>query len=226
MKKKIRKPFDAEAAKRGAKVVTRSGHSARIICYDRVGNTYSIVALVNRGDIETSEYYTNTGRYYYGGKASEDDLFIIEEVEWTKFNVGDWLFREADGDRPWLITAITSDCYEIQDIQGQQKAKVYQTTVDKFYRLWTLKDAKPGEVLIYEDDHHPFIFKELVNGALTAYCGIDALGSIFISTDGRPMWTRIPVRPATYKEKQQFFNRLEEEGYKWDARTLTLWKKM
>lgn len=225
MKKKIRKPFDAEAAKNGAKVVTRSGNPARIICYDRVGNTYSMIALVNRGDIETSEYYTATGRYYgVKEKESEDDLFIIEEIEWTKFNVGDWLFREADGDRPWLITAVTSDCYEIQDIQGQQKALVYQTTVNKFYRLWTLKDAKPGNILAREDGR-PFIFSGLYDdGAPTAYCGIDTIG--FLTIGNGNAWTRKPVRPATYKERLQLFNKLEEEGYKWDARAATLWKKV
>ena len=31
-------------------------------------------------------------------------------------------------------------------------------------------------------------------------------------------------RPATYDEKQQFFNKLEE-GYKWDADSLKLLKK-
>lgn len=221
MKKKIQKPFDAEAAKNGAKVETREGRSVRILCYDKATAAYPIVGLVNYESVEHCYTYTIEGKVLIS-ETSENDLVIIEEVEATKFNVGDWLFREADGDRPWLITAITSDCYEIQDIQGQQKAKVYQTTIDKFYRLWTLKDAKPGDVLITEDDKRPFIFKEFLGHAPSAYCGVDTTDSIYIGTDGP--WTRTTVRPATSNEKDMLFKKMEEEGYKWDAESLTVSK--
>ena len=44
------KPFDLEAAKNGAKVVTRDGHAVRIICYDRKNEEYPIVALVGEDE--------------------------------------------------------------------------------------------------------------------------------------------------------------------------------
>ena len=45
MKKKIQKPFNAEAAKKGARVETRGGDPVRIICYDRKGDDCPILAL-------------------------------------------------------------------------------------------------------------------------------------------------------------------------------------
>lgn len=39
MKKKIQKPFEVEAAKNGAIIETKNGHSVRIICYDK-GSDY------------------------------------------------------------------------------------------------------------------------------------------------------------------------------------------
>ena len=225
MKKKIQKPFDAEAAKRGARVETKDGQPVRILCYDRVDINYSIVALINRQNIELCATYNSKGQMHYD-RITDSDLVIVEEVEVSKFNPGDWVFRKDDGNRPWLITAITSDCYEMHDIQGQQKALVYQTTVDVVYRLWTLKDAKPGNILVSTDDNRPFIFKGLFyDGAPTAYCGIDTRDSITVSASGNA-WTHKPVRPATYEERLQLFNKLEEKGYKWDTRTFTLWKKM
>lgn len=218
MKKKIQKPFDIESAKNGAKVETRDGMPVRIICYDKVDGIYPIIALVNHDGYETCNGYTPDGKLFCS-EHGEHDLVIIEE---TKFNFGDWVFAKNLTGYPLLITAVTPHCYVLQD--NGYKTEMYQTTVDTFYRLWTLKDAKPGDVLIYEDDSHPFIFKELVNSALTAYCGIDAFGTIFISGEGRLMWTRSPIRPATSEERQQFFNKLEEEGYKWDAESLTLSK--
>ena len=226
MKKKIQKPFDAQAAKNGAKVETREGRSVRIVCYDRAVTDYSIVALVDYQLAgESCNTYTTKGELVKEG-TNEEDLVIVEEAEVTKFNVGDWLIA-ADakyGDKyPWLITKITSDCYELQDLQAY-KVKSYHKTIDNHYRLWTLEDAKPGDILVREDGKYPIILQRFLGSAIFAYCGLNIMDSVLID-DGKP-WTNDPVRPATYKERQQLFNKLEEEGYKWDAKTLTLWKKM
>lgn len=218
MKKKIQKPFDVEAAKRGATVETRDGQPVRILCYDRVDSYYSIVALINRQDIELCAIYNSKGQIRCG-KITDSDLVIVEEVEYPKFKVGDWVIKD-NGGRAWLITVITSDCYLLQDLQGHG-ARAHHGAVDTYSHLWTLEDAKSGDVLVCEDGR-PFIFKEDCGGVPSAYCGVDTTDSIYIDTDGP--WTRATVRPATYKERLQFFNRLEEEGYKWDAETLTLSK--
>lgn len=226
MKKKIQKPFDVEAAKNGAKVETREGKSVRIVCYNRAGTDYSIVALINyqigNESCESCNTYTTKGELVKE-ETNEEDLVIVEEVEATKFNVGDWIIND-NGGRAWLITAITSDCYWLQDVQGHRE-RAYHGAVDTCFHLWTLKDAKPGNILVSTDSCRPFIFKGFYyDGAPTAYCGIDTTDSIYISDNDLP-WTRDTVRPATYEERQQFFNRLEEEGYKWDARAFTLWKR-
>lgn len=51
------KPFDLEAAKRGDPVVTRDGHAARIICFDRKGDC-PIVFLLTSYDGSTEWLYT------------------------------------------------------------------------------------------------------------------------------------------------------------------------
>ena len=214
MKKKIQKPFDVEAAKNGAKVETRDGDSVRIICYDRLGSKYPIVALVNYKSSESCYTYTIGGNIYYN-EPNENDLVIIEEVEETKFNVGDWI---TDGNITIQIEAVKNDCYYYGD------CVLYSTKVaDKVYHLWTLDDAKPGDVLVCEDDKRPFIFKGFFYSSIpTAYCGIDATNSIRIGTSNP--WTTAPVRPATSNEKGMLFKKMEEEGYKWDAESLTLSK--
>ncbi len=220
MKKKIQKPFNVGAAKEGAKVETKEGRSVRIICYNRAGTDYPIVALVSYEGSENCETYTIKGELVQE-EISEEDLVIIEEAEVSKFNVGDWLLARNGGGQPWLITKVTPNWYGMQDIEGH-KDNVSRTTVDNYFRLWTIKDAKPGNILIDELDH-PFIFKELVNGAPSAYCGIDSTHSIFIGT-GNP-WTKDPAGPATYEKRKQLFNQLKEGGYMWDDREFTLWKK-
>ena len=228
MKKKIQKPFNVEAAKGGAKVETRDGDSVRILCYDRKSNNcinFPIIALINHNGTESCFSYTSEGRLLgddFDICDDAHDLVIIEEVEISKFNVGNWVFATNDGEGPWLITAITDNYYKLQDTQ-ENETGVAQITIDNKYHLWSLKDAKPGDVLISENDKHPFIFKKFLGYAPSAYCGIDTTDSIYISDEDRP-WTRDTVRPATYEERQLLFNKLEEKNYKWDTDTLTLSK--
>ena len=221
MKKKIQKSFNVEEAKNGARVERRDGKPVRIICYDRVDTAYPIIELIKSHNRENCFSYDINGKLAHH-EYNNEDLVIIEEVDCPKFNVGDWVFATNDGEGPWLITAITDNYYTLQDTQ-ENEASVAQITIDNKYHLWSLKDAKPGDVLISEDDKHPFIFKKFLGYAPSAYCGIDTTDSIYISDEDRP-WTRDTVRPATYEERQVLFNKLEEKNYKWDTDTLTLSK--
>lgn len=227
MKKKIQKPFDVEAAKNGAVIETKEGYSVRILCYDRKGTDYPIIALLNLDGIELCSSYTFKGEKLgneFDNYDDKDDLVIIEEVEVSKFNPGDWVFMNTHGSQPWLVIKVTPNYYEIKNPSGYITAKSHHT-IDSLFHPWTLKDAKPGNILASTDGCCPFIFKGLYyDGAPTTYCGIDTTDSIYISDEDLP-WTRDIVRPATYEERQQFFNRLEAEGYKWDAKAFILWKK-
>ena len=74
-------PFDLEKAKQGAKLVTRDGSDARIICYDCKAEAYPIAALVFSPDDNEEEIvsYTKNGTYYDDGDESFYDLMIEEE---------------------------------------------------------------------------------------------------------------------------------------------------
>lgn len=69
------KPFDLEAAKNGAKVVTRDGHAVRIICYDRKNEVYPIVAIV--GENEDSVFSYSSGGRYLGSNLTDHDLDLF-----------------------------------------------------------------------------------------------------------------------------------------------------
>ena len=78
--------FDIEKAQTGAKVVTRDGERARIICYDKVDDTdleYPIVALIMAGTIkgECMMDYTLKGKWNGCQEESCKDL-MIEEPEY------------------------------------------------------------------------------------------------------------------------------------------------
>ena len=92
--------FDIEKARNGAKVATRDGERARIVCYTRIDNTdvkYPIVALI-MGKItkcECAQYYTIKGEWN-GYRKSCNDLMIEE----SEFEDGDIIAFGCEEDNP------------------------------------------------------------------------------------------------------------------------------
>lgn len=77
------KPFNLEEylANPSRKVVTREGKPVRIICTDVKGASYSVLALVDKGDYEGPTLYTKKGEYNLGTECSYDLFFAPEKHE-------------------------------------------------------------------------------------------------------------------------------------------------
>ena len=73
------KPFDLEAAKAGAKVVTRSGEPVRIICFDREDDIFHLVGLVSSPCGERVVAFNENGKYYIDELPHSTDLFMAPE---------------------------------------------------------------------------------------------------------------------------------------------------
>ena len=63
------------------KIVTREGKPVRIICTDVKGASYSVFALVDKGDYEVPTLYTKKGEYNLGTECSYDLFFATEKHE-------------------------------------------------------------------------------------------------------------------------------------------------
>lgn len=84
------KQFDLAAAKAGAPVCTRSGLEARIICYDRRGDSdCRMVALVNAGYEERVQYYSQAGKIIHN-KTCADDLMMRDDDYAEKLARGEY----------------------------------------------------------------------------------------------------------------------------------------
>jgi hypothetical protein len=90
---------------------------------------------------------------------------------------------------------------------------------NKYFRLWTIEDAKDGDVLA--DGNLPFIFKKIdANKYSYAYCGISVDDGFKIGeSDGKfDVWTWMQdIKPATKEQRDLLFQKMKEAGYEWDA---------
>ena len=71
------------------KIVTREGKPVRIICTDVKGASYSVLALVDKGDYEGPTLYTKKGEYNLGTECSYDLFFAPKKQEgWINISKG------------------------------------------------------------------------------------------------------------------------------------------
>ena len=92
-------------------------------------------------------------------------------------------------------------------------------TVEESAHLWTIQDAKNGDVLVCKDDKKPFIsagFDKFCPKYPKAYCGICDDGT-FIASKGDSFWAYSDVCPATKEQRDVLEKAMADAGYTFDA---------
>ena len=140
-----------------------------------------------------------------------------------KFKVGNWIVQESVG--VYKVTEIWDSWYEVIDSHELH----YSIGFDQEYmcHLWTIQDAKPGDVLhaIGQHTYCIFIFNRLDNDVsdrdrvfATGYCCLD------ITADKMEFCVQGPdsievsdvnVKPATKIQGGLLFQKMKEAGYDW-----------
>ncbi|WP_296864909.1 hypothetical protein [uncultured Methanobrevibacter sp.] len=133
-----------------------------------------------------------------------------------KFKVGDWCIDNEDN-TIFQITKVLSNLYYYKTNEGKE----YSCTRDSIERdahLWTIQDAKDGDVLCCENGW-TCIFKSLNINAFSSYCFMDC-SKWFCELGGQchSLNEKIcgKIYPATKEQSNRFFEKMEEAGYKWD----------
>lgn len=112
MEKLVKVPFDVKTAKKiqsgeiEGKIVTRDGHSVRVICWDRKDD-FPIVILISIGNLEAILVSVKSnGRYLSENMDHDFDLFM-KIPEWATFKAGDLV---AVGNGTYLIVSTLKRC--------------------------------------------------------------------------------------------------------------------
>ena len=127
-----------------------------------------------------------------------------------KFKVGDWITDDTD---TYQIVKIEDEWY-ITD-EGD---KVCFSVIHQGYHLWTIQDAKDGDVLA---NKYGAIFinagSDESRVTLDSYCYISIQGEFHIEEHKTGSWFyKNDIKPATKEQRDLLFQKMKESGYEWN----------
>ena len=149
------------------------------------------------------------------------DLRMNQEIKQEfkhKFDSGNWI---TNGEVTFKIDKVFATNYI--DTAGA----VYNIEhTDANYHLWTIEDAKDGDILVcdfLDCIHFTYIYKEKYNCGIESHCFWDNIINKF--QKGTPQNRFTFGTPATIVQRINFFQEMHAAGYEWDAKNKELVKK-
>ena len=115
---------------------------------------------------------------------------------------------------------VSGSTYRIVNCHGFESIRLI-SDIDSVSHLWTIQDAKDGDVLVANETI--FIFKNIRHNMPYSYGGIDCTARFRNcidegGKDGRNWTTSLQdIYPATKEQRDTLFAKIKEAGYKWDA---------
>lgn len=140
------------------------------------------------------------------------------EQKFSRFKVGDWITCKKLNTA--LILDIENGKYFAEFVDGSKGFHDIDY-IDNHFHLWTIDDAKYGDVIVCESKHGQEI--GIVKKFVGKYggCGMCFVAYCFVDWDGifrvsEYMGSR-NIHPATKEQRDALFARMKDEGYEWDA---------
>lgn len=139
-----------------------------------------------------------------------------------KFKVGDWVVwdNKISCHIDNIYQGKESLMYTITDVHNMTRSYSVKG-FDNNARLWSIKDAKDGDVLASKNA--VFIFKHKDKTGLSlcrSYCEVIGNSKLGFGFD----FSINDVYPATKEQRDHLFTKMKEAGYKWDAEKKELQK--
>ena len=176
--------------------------------------------LMNKGyPIDTNGIFPTYEEMYNiirDGLENQVEQKLADKVE-SIFNVGEWVTNGSDC--TFQIASIENGMYYDTNNCGSDIENI-----DKYYYLWTINDAKEGDVLA--TDKSVFIYAKVLYNKPYAYCGVDKFG-VFKDNCLKNNWANSVdnIHPATKEQRDTLFAAMKAEGYEWDAEKKELKKR-
>lgn len=133
----------------------------------------------------------------------------------SKFKVGDWVVYKND---TCQIVKREEGCNKLVTVFGIEKELVNERNLSTA-RLWTIQDAKVGDVLAVEPiEGYSYSFvainKKQDEEDFDSYCFVGFDGTF---NKGECGHSTKDIHPATKEQRDFLFQKMHEAGYEWDA---------
>ena len=134
---------------------------------------------------------------------SQNCVNPADKIE-TKFKVGDWITNDYCAGK---VIELTNDAYLLDTGQG------IPFSCEHNVHLWTIQDAKDGDVLVASDDS-VFIYAGSTDRHAQFYIALSKYGDF--NTEGGNWEDKNCVKPATKEQRDLLFQKMKEAGYTFD----------
>lgn len=136
----------------------------------------------------------------------EDVQKSADKIE-PKFKAGDWI---TNGHCKCQITFIDSRYwYSKTCVLGNV------IDIDKTFHLWTIQDARDGDVLV-DEDNNIGIYKEIEGVDWNSYIYLGCNNHLYgFSIGGSHVQNN--TKPATKEQRDLLFSKMKEASYEWDT---------
>ena len=167
-------------------------------CYERLNTTYG--ALPNIESIKK----------WLAWLEKQEEQKSADKVE-PKFKVGDWVIYVCGEYSATLqIKNIVDGTYEFTD------DSTLNVVDENTLRLWTIQDAKDGDVLA-SDNGCPFVYKKSDGTGARLYCCVSIANNFCIDDGIIHCGSKNSAKPATKEQRDLLFTKMKDDGYEWDA---------
>lgn len=142
-----------------------------------------------------------------------------DKVE-PKFHPGNWIVDDETPNDVFCVIEVLGEIYKVIDIDGDDY-HIPHCKADKQFHLWSISDAKDGDVLT--DGKKIVIFNKFEEPTskqrIIAYAGLDLSGKLQITEETKDSWRLADDRimPATKERRDLLFQKIKEAGYQWDT---------
>ena len=226
----------------------RPEHMKRCLCYDKyMGGVYCYVYddISKYWCTQTTEEHDPDGDNHICDYADyrvtvwmslprtpfypkKQDAQKSDKVE-PKFHEGDWVVREYEYTKDIItinqvvdVKRIDDECFGYALDDGTYFSGLWENS----YHLWTIQDAKDGDVLVGSGRERNVIlmFRGIGNAewddVIDYHCYYDYHRKEFIVQKDLEYWGNTEnnqLKPATKEQRELLFQKMKEAGYEWDS---------
>ena len=153
------------------------------------------------------------GEHYIKSFENQGEQKPADKVE-PKFKIGDWVVRNGKTLQISCIDTVLDGTFHYWFTKGTWlSSKKMENAM-----LWTIQDAKDGDVLYENETNTILIFKSQTCGWIKVYCDFWINKNKFTGTDPADygIVSEMDLEPATKEQRDLLFQKMHEAGYTFD----------